>query len=147
MTMVIWPHRVSPLGAALIDQKAGETPALCSAGVPPAVGCTGRVKRIVMAGGGTGGHLYPGLAVAEALEQACAASGGVELIWAATPRTVDKHLLSGFGPRYVPQPVQPLVKKLSKLWAFWQGWRKSCAYWKSYFRDHKVDAEIGRAHV
>ncbi|MEI8195597.1 MAG: UDP-N-acetylglucosamine--N-acetylmuramyl-(pentapeptide) pyrophosphoryl-undecaprenol N-acetylglucosamine transferase [Phycisphaerae bacterium] len=133
--MVIWPHRVSPLAA-------GGTPATRNAGVPPAVEHTGRVVRIVMAGGGTGGHLYPGLAVAEALEQECANTGGVELIWAATPRTVDQHLLSGFGNRYVKQPVQPLVKSLSKMWGFWRGWQKSCAYWKTYFREQKVDAVL-----
>lgn len=150
--MVIWPHWVSPLrGGNLVENTrvvkstVSVTPALRggrNAGVAPAVVGTRRVIRIVMAGGGTGGHLYPGLAVAEALEQECMGTGGVELIWAATPRPVDQHLLSRFGTRYVQQPVQPLVKRFSKLWGFLRGWHKSCVYWKTYFRKNKVDAVL-----
>lgn len=96
--------------------------------------------RIVMAGGGTGGHLYPGLAVADALkgEVAC----NLELIWAATPRAVDQRLLSPFGEHYIQQPVQPLVKEFGKLWGFWTGWRQSCRYWETYFTDHRVQCVV-----
>src|SRR4051794_19371220 len=92
--------------------------------------------RNVMAGGGTGGHLYPGLAVAEALRSHV--TGELELIWAATPRAVDQRLLAGFGARYIRQAVQPLIKDLRKLWPFWQGWRQTCRFWTAYFREHEV---------
>jgi UDP-N-acetylglucosamine--N-acetylmuramyl-(pentapeptide) pyrophosphoryl-undecaprenol N-acetylglucosamine transferase len=88
--------------------------------------------RIIMAGGGTGGHLYPGLAVAEALREEIGPS--LELVWAATPRAVDQRLLTKFGDNYIRQPVQPLqIKKIGKWWGFLRDWRKSCAFWKRDF--------------
>lgn len=100
----------------------------------------GRTYRIVMAGGGTGGHLYPGLAVAEALKEKL--GDRVDLVWAATPRPVDQRLLSNFGKNYIQQSVQPLVKKISRIWAFYNGWMNTCAFWKRYFRDNQVDAVL-----
>lgn len=132
MTAVVWPHRVSPFAQ---NKDAKEVEA------KPAV--AGRTVRMVMAGGGTGGHLYPGLAVAEALEAVMRERGGaVELLWAATPRTVDQRLLGKFGTRYVQQPVQPLVRQVSKLWGFWRGWRESCGYWRRVFTEQKVDGVL-----
>ena len=94
-----------------------------------------------MAGGGTGGHLYPGLAVAEALQEKLGSR--LQLTWAATSRGVDQRLLSGFGQDYVQQPVQPLVKKISRLWPFWVGWRRSCALWKAIiWAPTQVDAVL-----
>jgi UDP-N-acetylglucosamine--N-acetylmuramyl-(pentapeptide) pyrophosphoryl-undecaprenol N-acetylglucosamine transferase len=138
MSTVVWPHRTSPFAAATTSRNASTDGASAQR--------LARKVRIVLAGGGTGGHLYPGLAVAEALERELTATtggaGGVELIWAATPRAVDQHLLAGFGERYVQQPVQPLVRKISKLWPFWQGWRQSCRYWDHYFAAHSVDGVL-----
>lgn len=134
MTAVIWPHRASPFDKLGPKEKNARTPSAA----PDAL--ARRAIRIVMAGGGTGGHLYPGLAVAEALQEQL--GDRLELIWAATPRPVDQRLLSRFGERYVQQPVQPLVKKLSRLWAFWNGWQNSCLYWKKAFARQPVDAVL-----
>jgi UDP-N-acetylglucosamine--N-acetylmuramyl-(pentapeptide) pyrophosphoryl-undecaprenol N-acetylglucosamine transferase len=107
-----------------------------------------RTLRVVMAGGGTGGHLYPGLAVAEALEAQAAAQGvGIELIWAATPRPVDQRLLTKFGENYVKQPVQPLMKSVKKLWGFWRGWRESCTFWRTRVERGDVASKAKGARV
>jgi UDP-N-acetylglucosamine--N-acetylmuramyl-(pentapeptide) pyrophosphoryl-undecaprenol N-acetylglucosamine transferase len=102
-----------------------------------------KTLRIVMAGGGTGGHLYPGLAVADALTaQAEAAGIRIELTWAATPRPVDQRLLTRFGHNYVRQPVQPLVKSLKKILPFIAGWRQSCSYWTESFAKNRPDCIV-----
>ena len=142
MTTVVWPHRDSPL--------LGKFKRSDSDRAVMATRENKRTIRIVMAGGGTGGHLYPGLAVADALgarlKQSNAGSGGsgreLELIWAATPRVVDERLLSRFGEKYVRQTVQPLLKSVKKVWGFWKGWRESCAYWADYFAKQDVDCVV-----
>lgn len=126
MTTVVWPHQwnLMPEAAPRTSTATGWHP-----------------TRIIMAGGGTGGHLYPGLAVAEALREAL--GGGVEMVWAATPRPVDQRLLGGFGDNYVQQPVQPLQwRKISKWWGFLNGWRKSCAFWKRQFLQNRPDCVV-----
>jgi UDP-N-acetylglucosamine--N-acetylmuramyl-(pentapeptide) pyrophosphoryl-undecaprenol N-acetylglucosamine transferase len=107
------------------------------------VGASSETLRVVMAGGGTGGHLYPGLAIADALKARAEASNrSIELLWAATPRTVDQRLLSGFGENYIKQPVQPLVKSIKKIWPFLQGWRQSTSFWAKTFSEKKVDCVV-----
>ena len=135
MTTVVWPHRANPL-LGMMNTAAEKTS-------PRAVATAGRTLRVVMAGGGTGGHLYPGLAVAEALRSLAGERGlGLELTWAATPRAVDQRLLSGFGTSYVKQTVQPLVKSVKKIWPFIVGWRESCALWGRRFGEQAPDCVV-----
>lgn len=138
MSVVVWPHRASPLSRLV--SEAERTAPVSSARETSRAAVGGRSYRIIMAGGGTGGHLYPGLAVAEALNEKLGSR--IHLVWAATPRPVDQRLLSGFGDNYVQQSVQPLVKKISRLWGFYNGWMNTCAYWKRYFKDNQVDAVL-----
>jgi len=56
------------------------------------------MKRALIAGGGTGGHIYPGLAIAEALT---AGHPGTEVIFVGTP--------TGMEMRLVPQAGFPVV--------------------------------------
>lgn len=136
MSVVVWPHRTSPLVPEMIRTTV---PVAAEMETEKTV-TAGRTYRIVMAGGGTGGHLYPGLAVAEALKEKL--GDRIDLVWAATPRPVDQRLLSQFGKNYVQQSVQPLVKKISRLWAFYNGWMNTCAHWRRYFSDNQVDAVL-----
>ncbi|MGN6370231.1 MAG: UDP-N-acetylglucosamine--N-acetylmuramyl-(pentapeptide) pyrophosphoryl-undecaprenol N-acetylglucosamine transferase [Phycisphaerae bacterium] len=137
MTTVVWPHRANPL-LGMMSSGSEQSFSRSSA-----VASTGKTLRVVMAGGGTGGHLYPGLAVAEALRGLAADRGmGLELTWAATPRAVDQRLLSGFGTSYVKQSVQPLVKSVKKIWPFISGWRESCGVWERRFAEERPDCVV-----
>src|SRR5262245_8660916 len=103
MTTVVWPHRTGR------HSDSTESPPMESE--PISQSTPQRTLRVVLAGGGTGGHLYPGLAVADALETQVRERGNqLQLSWAATPRPVDQHLLSSFGDNYIRQTVQPLTK-------------------------------------
>lgn len=51
-----------------------------------------RKVRILIMAGGTGGHVFPGLAVAEALQ-----AGGHEVVWLGTERGLEARLVPGAG--------------------------------------------------
>ena len=61
--------------------------------------------QVVIAGGGTPGHLFPGLAVAEALR---ARLPQASLLFAGTGRAVERHLVRGAGYNYMALPCKPV---------------------------------------
>ncbi|MDW7652207.1 MAG: undecaprenyldiphospho-muramoylpentapeptide beta-N-acetylglucosaminyltransferase, partial [Bacillota bacterium] len=65
--------------------------------------------RVLFAGGGTGGHIYPALALARYLQEA----DGAEVIFAGTERGMEKEIIpaAGFGLELVP--VVGLERRLS----------------------------------
>ncbi len=60
--------------------------------------------QVVIAGGGSPGHVYPGLAIAEALE---ARIPDVSLMFAGTGRPLERHLVRAAGYNYVSLPAKP----------------------------------------
>ncbi len=63
-------------------------------------------RHALLAGGGSGGHVYPGLAVAEAL----VAEGWV-VTWMGRPGGMERQLVERSGTPYVAVPAAPLVGK------------------------------------
>ena len=59
---------------------------------------------IVIAGGGSLGHVYPGLAIAEALRERVPS---VSLLFAGTGRPLERHLVRSAGYNYVALPAKP----------------------------------------
>ncbi|MCS6797742.1 MAG: undecaprenyldiphospho-muramoylpentapeptide beta-N-acetylglucosaminyltransferase [Myxococcota bacterium] len=62
--------------------------------------------RVIVAGGGTGGHLYPGIAVVEELRRRLP---GVEVTWVGTARGLEARVLPAMGERVEWLDVEPLV--------------------------------------
>lgn len=84
------------------------------------------LKRVVIAGGGTGGHLYPGLAVAEALRER-----GVTCYFIGTKRGLEAKVVPHKGFAFHPIRSRGLSKKphlaalalLEMAWGTWQSYR------------------------
>ena len=73
------------------------------------------ISHIVFAGGGTGGHLFPGLAVAEKL---AANRPGVRITFAGSGKPLEQRHVATAGFDYVPLPSRPLPQRASEAIGF-----------------------------
>ncbi len=96
--------------------------------------------RIVFAGGGTGGHLYPSLAIASAMREVVP---NVRYTFYATNRKVDQDILSAAGQTLQPQAVAPLTMKPWRWPGFYSAWRKSTKAAKLDFKSDRPDLVVG----
>ena len=62
-------------------------------------------RTILIAAGGTGGHLFPGIAVADELVRRDA---GTRVVFAGTPRGLESRLVPGAGYELELLPIKPL---------------------------------------
>ena len=98
------------------------------------------LQPILFAGGGTGGHLYPGIAVAEALR---AMGSSYAPLFLCTSREIDRVILGPTGFEFIAQPIVPPVKTIGGLLKFWKGWRETKDLLKQVLRDRKPAAVLG----
>jgi UDP-N-acetylglucosamine--N-acetylmuramyl-(pentapeptide) pyrophosphoryl-undecaprenol N-acetylglucosamine transferase len=95
---------------------------------------------ILLAGGGTGGHLYPGVAVAQALR---ALLPDCQLLFLCTAREIDRVILEPTGFEFLPQPIVPPVSSVNGLLRFWKSWRETKDLVQKVLRDRKPAAVVG----
>ena len=65
-----------------------------------------KIDRVLIAGGGTGGHLFPGLAVVEELRRRLPQ---LDVLFVGTSRGIESRLLPARGERLVRVEVKPLL--------------------------------------
>jgi UDP-N-acetylglucosamine--N-acetylmuramyl-(pentapeptide) pyrophosphoryl-undecaprenol N-acetylglucosamine transferase len=94
----------------------------------------------IFAGGGTGGHLYPGLAVAAELVRL---RGQARVVFACSGRPIDRHILDEQPYGVVPQPVRPMPRGLRGWWTFWRAWRRSHHLARDMIADLRPRAVLG----
>lgn len=70
----------------------------------------GRVVRVVFAGGGTGGHLYPAIAIADALR---AKRPDAEILFIGTNHGMEARIVPAHGYRFEAIPVSGFRRRLS----------------------------------
>jgi UDP-N-acetylglucosamine--N-acetylmuramyl-(pentapeptide) pyrophosphoryl-undecaprenol N-acetylglucosamine transferase len=61
--------------------------------------------RVMVAGGGTGGHIFPGIAIAEALERH---APEVDVFFMGRRESIEERVVLGVGRRFVPVPSMGL---------------------------------------
>ncbi|MCY2951605.1 MAG: UDP-N-acetylglucosamine--N-acetylmuramyl-(pentapeptide) pyrophosphoryl-undecaprenol N-acetylglucosamine transferase [Planctomycetota bacterium] len=100
----------------------------------------GEQVTILLAGGGTGGHLYPGISVAKAFEKVWPEAKAVFL---CTQREIDRVILEPTGFEFVAQPIVPPVRTIAGLLRFWKGWRETKDLVKKFLRERSPVAVLG----
>jgi UDP-N-acetylglucosamine--N-acetylmuramyl-(pentapeptide) pyrophosphoryl-undecaprenol N-acetylglucosamine transferase len=97
-------------------------------------------KTIFMAGGGTGGHLYPGIAVAESLRQI---APDVNCVFLCTTREIDRVILEPTGFEFIPQPIERPHRSVGGLLKFWRSWRETMSLGRRLLRERQPAAVVG----
>ncbi|MHC5004117.1 MAG: glycosyltransferase, partial [Planctomycetota bacterium] len=76
--------------------------------VPPT-----RRATVLLAGGGSGGHIAPGLAIAERLLERAPEA---RVLFACSGRAVDRSMLEAAGAEFRPMPAAPLSLRPGGAW-------------------------------
>jgi UDP-N-acetylglucosamine--N-acetylmuramyl-(pentapeptide) pyrophosphoryl-undecaprenol N-acetylglucosamine transferase len=97
-------------------------------------------RTILFAGGGTGGHLYPGIAVAQAL---IARRPDVKPLFLCTTRAIDRTILAPAGFAFIEQPIQPPRRSVGGLLSFFKSWRETKDLLKKTLREAHPAAILG----
>ena len=100
-----------------------------------------RPPRVLFAGGGTGGHLYPALALGEAFRRRDPAS---EVFFVGAQRGVEARVLPQREVPHALLPFEPIRRERP-----WENWRLLPAFWRSgrglagLFGDFRPDLVVG----
>ena len=95
---------------------------------------------ILLAGGGTGGHLYPGIAVAEALR---AAAPHVKPVFLCTTREIDRVILEPTGFEFIPQPIVPWKKSIGGTLRFAKHFGETWDMVRKVLKERRPAAVLG----
>lgn len=92
--------------------------------------------RIVIACGGTGGHIYPGLTLGQALQ-----AQGAEVLFMGSSTRMEKDKIPAAGFSFVGLPIRPFNKKnpLGSAWNWSQCTRQAI----QIFKQQRPDALVG----
>ena len=97
--------------------------------------------RVMIAGGGTGGHIIPALSIGEALKQRNPKS---ELLFLGSDRGIEREMIGGAGFRLEEfslhgLPRRPDWKSLREAWAMWKAYRRI----RKLIREFRPDVMVG----
>lgn len=97
---------------------------------------------VVFAGGGTGGHLFPAVAVLEALHKH---EPGIIVNFLCSEREIDTRILRAQGVPFTPIPAQPMAVQPVRLARF--AWRWGGAVRAARIELQKMKTECDRLRV
>lgn len=97
--------------------------------------------KVILTGGGTGGHLYPGLAIAQELQKHDA---HVEILFVGTPRGIETRVVPEQGYRLRTVDVRGLPRRVSfaAVAAVWYLVKSMIQTWR-IIREERPDIVVG----
>lgn len=90
----------------------------------------------LFAGGGTGGHLYPGLAIAEQLRKLSKVP--VRTVFICSDRPLDREILEKQRVEFVVSEAKPLSLRISAGLRFFRAWGKSVRQSRDLIAEHRT---------
>ncbi len=69
-------------------------------------------KRLIISGGGTAGHLYPGLVVSEKLKEK---NPDIQITFVGGNRRLEKNIMDHYGVHFIPLKIEGLKGKGTKI--------------------------------
>jgi UDP-N-acetylglucosamine--N-acetylmuramyl-(pentapeptide) pyrophosphoryl-undecaprenol N-acetylglucosamine transferase len=106
---------------------------------PVAGGAPGVAGCIVMAGGGTGGHISPGLAIAERIAEI---APEVQSVFACSSRRIDAEMLSDAGATSHPIPAESPSLSPRRLLRYLQAWWPTRCAVRELFDGRRVSCVV-----
>lgn len=99
-------------------------------------------RAVLFGGGGTGGHIFPGIAIAERLES-MNPSRKVVCVFAVSQRPLDAQILRDADRRCSIIPAQPLSLRPRGLFRFVASWGKSVRAARELIRELRLECPGG----
>lgn len=93
-------------------------------------------RTIIFAGGGTGGHLYPGLAIAE---QIARRDPEARIRFICSDRDLDSEILKAAGVHYSSIPARPLSFRPRRLVSLLRNWGRCVRAARACIRAERAD--------
>ena len=99
------------------------------------------MKKVIISGGGTGGHIFPALSIANALKRL---NKDIEILFVGAEGKMEMEKVPEAGYKIVGLPVRGLQRKLTLnnlkvLWNLWRSLKKA----KRVVREFKPDVLEG----
>lgn len=97
--------------------------------------------KIILTGGGTGGHITPALAIAEKLRKV---NGKNEILYIGSKDTMEKDIVPKHGFKYIGIDTAPLNKKMNRH-IFKNSYKLICGYFqvRKAIKEFKPDVVVG----
>jgi len=103
---------------------------------------------VLFAGGGTGGHIYPGLAIAEHLGALARARGiTITCRFVCSDRAIDRAILERERADFEPSPAKPLATRPMGLLRFMRAWGPSVRHARRVIAGARAAAGRDRVHL